>query len=398
MRAIHTPFLVFASTVLLTACSEPADRVEITETSTRSEARQVPQVTASSDDRFYFARPRDERTPPVAEAASATAGDVESAEAPDASLAPVAPVAPAASVSSDMFMFETPPGWQQIAPSQFRDPNFLIGLNGEIECYVSVLQGSGGGLLTNANRWRGQMGRAPYSDEEFARLPRAIVLGQEAVIVDFAGDFSGMGGAEAKPGYRLVGALIQAPNAAIFIKMTGPDAMVDGEKDNFALFAQSLRMASAEAESEPVREIEVADAGADSAESPAADDASGGGGFTWTAPDGWSVDDTGSTMRLVTYRFGPQNVGECYVSVMPGAAGGRLDNFNRWLAQMGEPPLEESELRVPVRRRSADADFERHVHGHGQRIAAGQCDVRRDFDGGRPERVHQTHCAGADRG
>jgi len=333
LRPIPSAFHVIALAAAVVACSRPADRIEITETSTRSETRPVPQVNASSDDRFYYARPRDARMPGVPEAQSATAGEVQTPPEPDATLA---------AASTSMFSFETPPGWQQIAASQFRDPNFIIGPTGEIECYVSVLGGGGGGLFTNANRWRAQMGRSPYTEEEFARLPRATILGQEAVIVDFPGDFSGMGGAETKTGHRLVGALIQAPNAAIFIKMIGPDAAVEAEKDNFALFAQSLRMA--QEQPEPVREIEAVEA--PSPAPPPGASASGAGGFEWTAPEGWTVDPSGSAMRLVTYRFGPQNVGECYVSVMPGAAGGRLENFNRWLAQMGEPPLVETELEL----------------------------------------------------
>lgn len=329
MKPKHIGLIALAAVAGLTGCSEPADRVEITETTTRSETRPVPRVNATSDERFALARPRDQR-PPVSTPTQPSSEITSEARTGSASGA---------------FTFETPPGWQQIAPSQFRDPNFIIGMNGEIECYVSVLQGTGGGLLTNANRWRGQMGRAPFSDEEFAQLPRARVLGSEAVIVDFSGDFTGMGGGETKPGYRLVGALIQTPESAIFIKMTGPDAAVEAEKDNFALFAQSLAFASAQ-EASAADSPSVAPAPETSApEAPAAAaTAASAGGYEWIAPAGWTVDPAGSPMRLVTFRFGPDNVGECYVAVLPGAAGGRLENFNRWLAQMGEPPLQETEI------------------------------------------------------
>ncbi len=334
MKKIPSTILCCAAAALA-ACSKPADRVEITETTTRSETRDVPQVNATSDQRFALARPRDQRVPP-AEPASTTAGDTDTAPQPDATMA----------TGGESFEFETPPGWQQIAPSEFRNPNFIIGTNGEIECYVSTLKGTGGGLLVNANRWRGQMGRAPYSEEDFARLPRATVLGHEAVIVDFNGDFSGMGADQAKPGYRLVGALIQAPDEAIFIKMIGPDAATEAEKNNFALFAQSLRGTTPapvieQVANEPA-EAEAVEAEAAPAASPGGEGAAGG--FSWTAPAGWTTDPAGSSMRLVTFRFGPGGAGECYVAVLPGAAGGRLENFNRWLGQMGEPPLAETEL------------------------------------------------------
>jgi len=309
------------------ACSKPADRVEITDKSTRSETRPVPQVNVASADRFAKALPQ------------ATAPTMP-ASAPAASGEAVA--------TSGLFDYEVPAGWNAAAASQFRDPNFTIGPNGEIECYVSVLQGQGGGLLVNANRWRGQLGQAPYTDADFAALPRASILGQSAVIVDFAGSYMGMGATEAKPGYRLVGTLLQAPMAAIFIKMVGPDAMVEAEKDNFALFAQSLRMKGAPG----AATAQVAEAGepvSSSVEAPAlapptADAASAA--FTWKTPEGWTESPAGSPMRTVTFRFGPNGEGECYIATLPGQAGGRLENFNRWLTQMGEPALAETELEL----------------------------------------------------
>lgn len=321
-----TPILIaVGASVLLIGCEEPADRVEIAETAERSETRPVPQINMSSADRFALASPQ------VTEPITPVGGP-----------APAAPEqmaqATGAPASSGMFTYDIPAGWNPAPASQFRDPNFTYGPNNELECYVSVLQGQGGGMLVNANRWRSQLGQPPYTEEEFARLPRATILGQEAVIVEFTGDFLGMGAAEPKPGYRLVGALLEAPMAAIFIKMTGPDQMVQEQKDNFALFAQSLRMDAPQ----PAAEMApVADASAAPAVPPAT--SAEASGLEWRAPDGWT-EAGGSPMRVVTYKFGAQSEGECYVAALPGAAGGRLENFNRWLAQMGQPPLEDTEL------------------------------------------------------
>ena len=330
MNRVNVNLLAIA--LVVAGCSEPADRVEITETTTRSETRPVPRINATSEERFQLAIPGGQREPANVAEESTTAGETD----------PAAQAAVPATTGPSAFTFDTPPGWQQVASSQFRDPNFVIGPNGEIECYVSVLGGSGGGLLINANRWRGQMGRAEFSPEEFAALPRATVLGHEAVIVDFNGDFAGMGAEQAKPGYRLVGALIEAPDRAIFIKMTGPDAAVEAQKDNFALFAQSLR------ETTPTAAIEQPAQSAGEppveTETPSTEESADASGFTWTVPAGWTADAQTSPMRLVTFRFGPGGAGECYVSSLPGAAGGRLENFNRWLAQMGSEPLQESEL------------------------------------------------------
>lgn len=313
--------------IAMAACGKPGGRVEITDTSTRSETRPVPQVNVASADRFAIALPQ---------TSAATTPAVDAGGAP-ASAAPAA-----AGENSSLFDFEVPAGWTTAAPSQFRDPNFTIGPKAEIECYVSVLQGQGGGMIVNANRWRGQLGQAPYTEEEFSKLPRATILGRDATIADFTGTYLAMGAQEPKAGYRLIGALIEAPAAAIFIKMVGPDAMVETQKDNFARFAQSLRMKTAQAPSAP------AAGAANAAPAPSADATPGAApaAFTWKAPEGWQESPAASPMRMVTFQFGEKGEGECYVAALPGQAGGRLENFNRWLAQMGEPPLAETELEL----------------------------------------------------
>ena len=68
--------------------------------------------------------------------------------------------------------------------------------------------------------------------------------------------------------------------------------------------------------------------------------------LAWTVPEGWSEvqtpDPTG--IRTVDMRFGPNKEGECYVSLMAGAAGGLAANINRWRTQMAQPAYTEEEL------------------------------------------------------
>ena len=45
-------------------------------------------------------------------------------------------------------------------------------------------------------------------------------------------------------------------------------------------------------------------------------------------------------MRVVTFGAGTQT--ECYVSVLPGEAGGLAPNLNRWRGQLGMGPLDEA--------------------------------------------------------
>jgi len=63
----------------------------------------------------------------------------------------------------------------------------------------------------------------------------------------------------------------------------------------------------------------------------------------WETPAGWARAER-SQMRPVNLTFGPNKEGECYLSMLPGGAGGVLANVNRWRKQMGQPEIGEEEL------------------------------------------------------
>lgn len=59
------------------------------------------------------------------------------------------------------------------------------------------------------------------------------------------------------------------------------------------------------------------------------------------APEGWERQEP-KPMRVVTFRVGKGT--ECYVSALPGAAGGVVANLGRWCTQFGQEPLDEEEI------------------------------------------------------
>lgn len=63
----------------------------------------------------------------------------------------------------------------------------------------------------------------------------------------------------------------------------------------------------------------------------------------WTTPEGWQ-ENAPSQMRLIDFKFGPKQEGECYLSAMPGPAGGLAANINRWRGQVGQPALTDEEI------------------------------------------------------
>ena len=60
-------------------------------------------------------------------------------------------------------------------------------------------------------------------------------------------------------------------------------------------------------------------------------------------PEGWT-EAPASRMRVLNYQVADAERAECFVTILPGEAGGLLPNLNRWLRQMGEAPLEEADL------------------------------------------------------
>lgn len=71
--------------------------------------------------------------------------------------------------------------------------------------------------------------------------------------------------------------------------------------------------------------------------------------LTWATPEGWTeappqTEAAAGMMRLIDLRFGENGVGECYLSAIPGQAGGLEANVNRWRTQMGLAAMTAEEL------------------------------------------------------
>jgi len=69
------------------------------------------------------------------------------------------------------------------------------------------------------------------------------------------------------------------------------------------------------------------------------------GGLTWTAPATWKA-KPGSAMRKGSYTIGTEGgpVADLAITAFPGDVGGDLANVNRWLGQLGRPPIAVAEL------------------------------------------------------
>jgi hypothetical protein len=144
-----------------------------------------------------------------------------------------------------------PPGWKAQAARPMRAATYrapaAAGDKEDAECAVYYFgPGQGGSVEANLKRWIGQFeqpgGKPP---EEAAKVRRQTIHGLRVTTVDVSGTYTGMGGPMAvtkssKPGYRLLGAIVEAPEGAVFIKFTGPAKTVAANQAAFQSLLQSL--------------------------------------------------------------------------------------------------------------------------------------------------------------
>jgi len=144
----------------------------------------------------------------------------------------------------ELLTWTVPEGWSESAtpdPMGMRLLDLRFGPNQEGECYISLMPGPAGGLEANVNRWRTQMGQTPYTPDEITKLPKKPFFNRDATFVAFDGDFKGFGAEAAKTGYRMLGIIHSADQATIFVKLTGPKALVEQNAVAFDAFCQSIK-------------------------------------------------------------------------------------------------------------------------------------------------------------
>jgi len=141
------------------------------------------------------------------------------------------------------FIYQAPIDWVEQAGSAMRIANFRFGKENEGECYLSFLQGESGGVTENINRWRKQMGMEPMSEAEMATIGTLKMMSSDAYFIDLKGTFSGMQ-QDPKEGYRMLGAILPLGEMGmtIFVKMTGPAALVEEHSLDFKRFCFFLKI------------------------------------------------------------------------------------------------------------------------------------------------------------
>ena len=143
-------------------------------------------------------------------------------------LAPAAPV-------GDKPTWTVPTGWTEGPLAQFLIAKFLIvGQNGaQASVNVSSLDGDGGGLAANVNRWRAQLGLAPIVEILSTEIE---ANGAKGTVVEF----SGTDGRTGKPA-ALVGVMVPQHGSTWFYKLMGDATIVAEQKTALIKFIQSAK-------------------------------------------------------------------------------------------------------------------------------------------------------------
>ena len=175
--------------------------------------------------------------PPGHPPMSSSAGTTAASGAAETSAAGAAAAVPSGNRSASGFEWTPPEGWRRGREKSMREITYLVGSAGESECYVTLLGGSGGGMLANINRWCGQLGQAPLAQADLDKLEQIEMLGTQATLVELERGASSSNSPE-----YLLGAVCLLPERSVFVKMTGPRALLERERAAFQSFCKSARI------------------------------------------------------------------------------------------------------------------------------------------------------------
>lgn len=124
-----------------------------------------------------------------------------------------------------------PESWDLATPFGPEKARFSIseGLIGSANVSMTVLQGDGGGMLGNVNRWRGQLGLEPVEEKDLKDILKPVeVLGGEARLVDLTGTSK-----RSQLEERLIGVIAPQGELTWFYKLMGTPDLVEKSQEEF---------------------------------------------------------------------------------------------------------------------------------------------------------------------
>jgi hypothetical protein len=238
-----------------------------------------------------------------------------------------APRMPAGRAPAAETAVATPPNWEPQPLSQMRQASFLVkGDNGAVADISFVSLGSAAGnVLENVNRWLGQLGQPPITEQKLGEIAQGLrtSLG-DVTIVDFAGLPDN---ADPARDGRIIAAMVTTGNATLFFKMRGNADLAEAQKGDFIKWVAAVCNAQSQTGSPQMAAVPPQTTSAPP--------------IKWKAPETWT-EVPPSSMRYASFSASAENGGEIDISIVtfPGDGGSDADNINRWRGQMGLAPID----------------------------------------------------------
>ena len=238
-----------------------------------------------------------------------------------------APRMPGGLASSANTSVPTPPSWEPQPLSQMRQASFLVkGENGAVADISFVSLGSAAGnVLENVNRWLGQLGQAPITEQKLGEIAQRLrtSLGDVGIV-----DLTGLpdNGDPARDG-RIIAAMVTTADSTLFFKMRGNADLTEAQKGDFMKWVAAV--CNAQTQTGPPQMA---------AAPPQAPNATQ---IKWKKPEGWT-EVPPSSMRYASFSAPSEDGGKIDISIVtfPGDGGSDADNINRWRGQIGLAPID----------------------------------------------------------
>jgi hypothetical protein len=226
-----------------------------------------------------------------------------------------------------------------------RQASFLVkGDNGAITDISFVSLGSAAGdVLENVNRWLGQLGQPPITEQKLGEIGQRLRTSLGDVTI---ADLTGLpDNADPARDGRIVAAMMTTGNSTLFFKMRGNADLTEAQKGEFIKWVAAVCNAQDQNGPPQVAAAPPQTTGAQQ--------------IKWKTPDGWT-EMPPSSMRYASFSAPAEDGGKIDISVVtfPGDGGSDADNINRWRGQIGLAPIDASAVTSQVAPlKTADTTF-----------------------------------------
>jgi hypothetical protein len=148
--------------------------------------------------------------------------------------------------------WDVPSEWKVGPTQQMRIATYIIqaaeGDADNADCAVFHFPGTGGAKEANLRRWEGQFEQPDgRNSSDVAIIEETESNNLKVTTIELNGIYKVAGGPmmevrDKKPGYRLMGAIIEGPRGPVFFKMVGPEKTVTAAQEQFMGMVKSVKI------------------------------------------------------------------------------------------------------------------------------------------------------------